>query len=739
MRLIGSGALALLLLLPILLALPDADQAAAFGPASYPQSAASSDQSMLRLPVPEGTQRPVLLRIRPSAGAVGVGDPVTVDLLLENADPLFGVDLTVAYDPALLALEGIDPGGLFPDGRRYVMSLDPRGTPGRVRYISTLLGDATPSASTGIVASIRFRTVASGQAALTWVESDLKLSDRESVPLTWTIENASLGVIAPTATPAPASGGSSSGGSAREEEPTPTHTPRPTSTPHPTHTPRPVDTPTATPVAGSPVGGDLGFNLSVGQETDWGNPLFPEPTAGPTIGVTIPQEIPRGIPTVTRDGVVALLDSTPGVGVVTVPFGDSTAEFRVDNQGSPVAVRVQPAPVPADPALPPGVVVARAFALDLYGLDGESGDAHRLLYDDGRGSATIVLKWRLGESDYNATLDESGTAHPDRLLLYRISPQGELVKVETVWDPEPAPCGTLTALFLDRCTFLLAVLPVGQVGQTVPVDPRYFRETGFRVNRDAFWDYFRKRGGINSFGFPISREFVLGGFPVQLFQRAMLQEMPDGSVSSMNLLDSGLMPYSHINSSSFPAPDEAMIMAAPRPTDPDYADRAIAFVRSEVPDRWAGQPVGFRSSFFSRVRLEDAFPDGGGEPALLPLLNLEMWGLPTSRPARDPRNHNFVYQRFQRGILHYDVTTGATQGLLLGDYLKSLMTGRNLPADLERDARGSIFYRQYDRTRPGHVGRPWELTSTDLKGAFEMDVPQEVVAASPNVSTERRW
>ena len=54
----------------------------------------------------------------------------------------------------------------------------------------------------------------------------------------------------------------------------------------------------------------------------------------------------------------------------------------------------------------------------------------------------------------------------------------------------------------------------------------------------------------------------------------------------------------------------------------------------------------------------------------MPLINLEIWGLPTSKPVRDERNHNFVYQRLQRGILHYDATTGTTQGILLGDAWK---------------------------------------------------------------------
>ncbi len=255
-------------------------------------------------------------------------------------------------------------------------------------------------------------------------------------------------------------------------------------------------------------------------------------------------------------------------------------------------------------------------------------------------------------------------------------------------------------------------------------DPRYFSQTGFRIDKDPFWDYFQKRGGVRTFGYPISREFTLSGFPVQLFQRELLQLMPDGSVATMNLLDEGLMPYTHINSSVFPAPDMELTTTAPIATDPEYAPKAVAFVQANVPDRWEDLPVNFLQGFLSTVRYEDAFPAADGEPALIPLMNLEFWGLPTSKPAYDPNNHNFVYQRFQRGILHFDAATGTTQGLLLGEYLKAIMTGEGIPPDLDQQARLNPFYHQYDRNKPGYLARPTDLRGTNLVGAFEMDLPQ---------------
>ena len=98
---------------------------------------------------------------------------------------------------------------------------------------------------------------------------------------------------------------------------------------------------------------------------------------------------------------------------------------------------------------------------------------------------------------------------------------------------------------------------------------------------------------------------------------------------------------------------------------------------------------------------------------------VELWGFPTSAPARDPRNRNFMYQRFQRGVLHHDRATGTTRGLLLADNLKALLTGERLPSDLAEQARGTPIYGQYCPTLPRWVCRPAGLPASDLALAFE--------------------
>jgi hypothetical protein len=93
--------------------------------------------------------------------------------------------------------------------------------------------------------------------------------------------------------------------------------------------------------------------------------------------------------------------------------------------------------------------------------------------------------------------------------------------------------------------------------------------------------------------------------------------------------------------------------------------------------------------------------------------------VPTSNPARDPKNNNFIYLRWQRGVMHFDATNNVTQGLLLADFFKSIITGQNLPADLAAQSSGSNFFHQYNPAKPLWIDRPAVLPNTDLTMAFQ--------------------
>lgn len=255
------------------------------------------------------------------------------------------------------------------------------------------------------------------------------------------------------------------------------------------------------------------------------------------------------------------------------------------------------------------------------------------------------------------------------------------------------------------------------------MDPRFFPETGFQISNDKFLDYFNKRGGIATFGYPVSRSFTLRGSEVQIFQRRVMQILPSGSVGLLNVLDPGFLTFNVVNGATLPPFDPSLVAQAPAPGSPNYASAAIAFVRAHAPETFAGKPVRFFSTFSNTVPLSAAFPAGRGDPSLLPGFDLEMWGVPTSAPMVDPNNGNFVYLRFQRGIMHFDATTGTTQGLLVGDFFKSVLSGQNLPADLAAQMAGSPYLRQYNNSQPLGLNRPGDLPATNLKDAFNTEPP----------------
>ena len=214
-----------------------------------------------------------------------------------------------------------------------------------------------------------------------------------------------------------------------------------------------------------------------------------------------------------------------------------------------------------------------------------------------------------------------------------------------------------------------------------------------------------------------------------------MQQCGDQGVGTLNLLEEGLLPYTRISGSSLPAPDPALTAAAPLPSDPAYATRAIEFVRSNAPDTFDGEPVRFFETFSSTVSLSDAFPQGNGDPNLLPLLNLQLWGLPTSKPVQDPSNHEFWYQRFQRGVMHYDRGCRCTQGLLLADYLKALLTGERLPDDLAAQAATSPLLRAATNPNPAPGTNYLNAFAPQTAVVGTATAPQPAARVVPNMPT----
>jgi hypothetical protein len=255
-------------------------------------------------------------------------------------------------------------------------------------------------------------------------------------------------------------------------------------------------------------------------------------------------------------------------------------------------------------------------------------------------------------------------------------------------------------------------------------DNRYFTETHFRIDDDAINSYFQARGQVQTFGFPVSRTFNFLGCAVQVFQRQIAQHCAGTQVQLMNVLDPEIFPYTRVNGSIFPAPDDTLKNNTPKVNDPNYSTAILTFVRNNAPDQFQGQAANFGQTFFGSVSSQQA---NTSDPNILGLLDLEIWGAPISQPAPDPGNPNFIYQRFQRGIMHFTAGQG-TRGILLADYVKQILIGptmpggapnSNLPADLAQQAQGSKYFAQYCPGGTRWLCRPNDLSDSDLTFAFE--------------------
>jgi hypothetical protein len=270
----------------------------------------------------------------------------------------------------------------------------------------------------------------------------------------------------------------------------------------------------------------------------------------------------------------------------------------------------------------------------------------------------------------------------------------------------------VVALF---CTWPLARPSSAQSDQAL-----CFAQTEFCIEDATIATYFRTHGGTSLMGYPVSRLFRLNGRPTQLFQRVGLRLGDNGQVDPLDILDDNLLPLRHLQGVALPPVDQALLDQAPGAGEADFAQRTDDFLGATVPDVFNGQPIGFLQAYRS-AGLDD---DGR-------LLGLALFGWPTSAPVAEPTNVGVVYQRFERAIFRYTPASGLSEPLLLGDYVKSALTGRNLPADLAQDLQASPILRQYNPAAADGLHRPWDLPDSDLGAAFEPNATDPSVVLNP--------
>ena len=125
-----------------------------------------------------------------------------------------------------------------------------------------------------------------------------------------------------------------------------------------------------------------------------------------------------------------------------------------------------------------------------------------------------------------------------------------------------------------RCRWIVAVLVLlAELGnQWMPApsalaagaQPVLFPETGFSL-ASPFLDYWQARGGLASYGYPITGQLVEGGLLVQYFERARFEYHPENAGTRYDVLLTAL----GTRLATSPAPRATMVSSGPTtPSNP---------------------------------------------------------------------------------------------------------------------------------------------------------------------------
>jgi len=453
---------------------------------------------------------------------------------------------------------------------------------------------------------------------------------------------------------------------------------------------------------------------ALGQGTGTGTPVSgtttPVPAANPALTMSASSGIPGDQVTASGSGFKAAENADVtfnGASVGTASVGtDGTfnLSFKVPSQApgqyAVVAKQASGASATSSFTVNPG-----KSALTFSVAQAAAGASLTVTSSGFQPGETVVLSFNSAEVS-SETADTTGAVSWTFMVpslapgQYEVMAHGSTSGTTTkafytvIAGPTPVPAAAPTA------TPVPAAPPVPAPNAPPIVhDDRYFSQTGYRIDNDAVWSFFQQYGGLSTFGYPVSRQMGFLGCPVQMFQRQIIQVCEGQGAALINMLDPEIFPYTQVNGSTFPAPDAALKNSTPPVGSPTYSEDINAFIAANVPDTALGQPVNFNMTFNT-------------------LGGLTIWGAPISKPQADPANANFIYQRFQRGIMHFVVGQG-TQSILLADYLKAILMNKDVPPDLAAQSRETRFFNQYCPGSTLWLCRPNDLAGTDLTFAFQ--------------------
>lgn len=222
------------------------------------------------------------IEVIPATHDIGVGATTQVELRISNVVDLYGAEIALEFDAAILAAVDADAGasgvqierGTFPDPTSgFVVANGADNGTGSVLYAITLLPPSPAVSGTGPLAYITFQSKAVGTSAIRFQRA--MLSDDRAEPILAAVNGGTIRVVPPATV-----------------TPTPTPTAEPTDTPTVTRTPGgPTDTPTVTRTPGGPTDTPTVTRTPEPTRTPTltRTPGGPEPTDTPTPTSTLPR------------------------------------------------------------------------------------------------------------------------------------------------------------------------------------------------------------------------------------------------------------------------------------------------------------------------------------------------------------------------------------------------------------------------------------------------------------------
>lgn len=121
---------------------------------------------------------------------VKVGKEFTVDVLIESAPKVYGVDVQLVYDPAVLEVVDMDgeadgiqiaPGDFLDQEQSYPLQNQVDNQTGTIDYAATLLNPAPEAEGDGVLCQVTFRAIADGSVELSLSEGSFGTTEGETV------------------------------------------------------------------------------------------------------------------------------------------------------------------------------------------------------------------------------------------------------------------------------------------------------------------------------------------------------------------------------------------------------------------------------------------------------------------------------------------------------------------------------------------------------------------------------